>query len=163
MTDKPWKLVLLLVGIFAAGAVAGSFVTMRVGRNLIQRKMGVGPEQWGPQRLKMMTERLELTPEQQEKLSPIIQHDMQELARIRRNSFAETRRIVEQMNREIAAVLTPEQKVKFDEMNRELRERMQRFMRERRPGGGPRPWPDAPPGDRLPPPPAPPKDKSPEV
>ena len=30
MTDKPWKLVLLLTGIFLAGGVAGGFVTIRV-------------------------------------------------------------------------------------------------------------------------------------
>ncbi len=163
MTDKPWKLVLLLAGIFAAGAVTGSFVTVRMGRQMMQKHIAP-PDQMGPMRFKLLVDKLELTPEQQEKLRPIVMRNMEEMGRVRMNSLAEARRIAERMNKDITAVLTPEQKAKFDEMNRKMRERFQRFLRDRPFGpGGLRPGPDRPPGGMPPPPAEQPKDKSPEV
>jgi Spy/CpxP family protein refolding chaperone len=153
MMDKPWKLVLFLVGIFAAGAVTGGLVTVRLGRQFLPRRPRV--EQWGHDRLKQLTERLDLTPEQQEKLRPIIKPYTEELNRIRTSSINDTRRVLERLEHDVAAVLTPEQRAKFEELNREQRERMQRMMRERGPGG-PRSSHDHPPGE---PPPEPPADK----
>jgi len=148
--DKPWRLVLLLVGIFAAGVVTGGFVALRFGRQLLPRTH-VGAEQWGPNRMKLLTERLSLTPEQQAKLEPIVKRDAEELGKIRTASLTEMRKVFDQMDRDIAAALTPEQREKYDQMSKELRERMPRLMRER--GGGPHGPRDHPPGDAPPPPP----------
>lgn len=145
MTAQPWKLVLLLVGIFAAGCVAGGFVTMRYVHSKI-RERGA-PEQWGPARLKLLSERLELSAEQVDRLKPIVRRDVEDLNRLRQQSFQETRRILERMERDIAAVLTPEQKRKFEELNKEMRERARKMFEMRRgerregregrpPGGG---------------------------
>jgi Spy/CpxP family protein refolding chaperone len=154
MMNKPWKLVLLLVGIFIAGAVAGGFVAGRIARHMAQRRMP--PDQWGQSRLKMLSEHLSLTPDQQTKLQPILQRDMDDLARIRNSSMSESRKIFERMEQDISALLTPEQKQKFDEMNRERHDRFQRMMHERGPGGPRRPHGEEP--DGPPPPPPPPKD-----
>ena len=145
MTAQPWKLVLLLAGIFAAGCVAGGFVTMRYVHSKI-RERGA-PEQWGPARLKMLADRLALTPEQVERLKPIVRRDVEDLNRLRTQSFQETRRILERMERDISAALTPAQKKKFDELNQEMRERARKMFEMRRgdrregregrpPGGG---------------------------
>jgi Spy/CpxP family protein refolding chaperone len=152
MMNKPWKLVLLLIGIFLAGAVAGGFVTGRIWRPMPRR---MPPDQWGQNRLKVLSERLSLTPDQQTKLQPILQRDMDDLARIRNSSMTESRKIFERMEQDISTLLTPEQKEKFDEMNRERRERFQRMMRERGPGGPRHPHGEEPDG---PPPPPPPKE-----
>ena len=150
--NQPWKLVLLLIGIFAAGVVAGGFVAMRYMRHSMPRPPS--PEQWGPARLKKLSERLSLTPEQEEKIRPIMKRDMDDLGRVRTSSFAEGKRIFERMEHDIAEVLTPEQREKFEQMNREMREHVQKFMKERpfgpRKGGYDRPGaPEEPP----PPPP----------
>jgi len=151
--NQPWKLILLLIGIFIAGAAAGGFVTMRIARHALPRPPS--PEQWGPARLKKLSERLSLTPEQEEKLRPIMRRDMEDLGRIRLSSFAESKLVFERMEHDIAEVLTPEQREKFEQMNKERREHMQRFMKE--PFGereGPRrnhERPDAPPLDAPPP------------
>ncbi|MBI2516751.1 MAG: hypothetical protein HYV95_07515 [Opitutae bacterium] len=135
MMDKPWKIVLVLVGMFAAGLVTGGFVAARVIKNIVEKR--AMPEQWGPARLKMLANRLELTPEQLEKLRPIVRRDVEDLGRTRNYAFHETKRILERMERDISAVLTPEQRVKFEQINREFRERADRFMRERGLRGGP--------------------------
>jgi Spy/CpxP family protein refolding chaperone len=156
MMDRPWKLVLLLAGIFAAGAVTGGFVTVRFGRQMMRDRPRF--DQWGPNRIKMLAERLDLTPDQVEKLRPIMRRDGDDLTRIRSTSISDTRRILERMEHDIAEVLTPEQRTKFEQMNREQHERMQRIMKERGPGGGQRHGPDEPPPG---PPPDKPADKPP--
>ncbi len=154
MNGSPLKLILLLVGIFLAGAVAGGFVTVEyVQAKLRERGQ---PEQWGPARLKLLEKRLELTEEQKEKLKPIIKRDVEELNKLRQSGFNETRRILQRMEADIAAVLTPEQKVKFDKVNEEMRERIRKQWEQRRgerrdgrPPGAPGEGKDGPP----PPPP----------
>ncbi len=151
MTARPWKIILLLVGIFGAGCIAGGFVAVHLAQKALQRR-GL-PEQWGPARLKVLSERLALTPEQVERLKPIVRRDMEDLTRLRQQGFAESRRILERLERDIAAALTPEQKAKFEQFNREMRQRrMQEFRRgERRdrpplgPDGAPVPRPAGPP------------------
>ncbi len=130
MTAKPWKLILLLAGIFLAGGLAGGFLTLR----FVHQKMRErgAPEQWGPARLRMLADRLDLTPDQVERLKPIVRRDVEDLNRLRQQSFSETRRILERMERDIAAVLTPDQKQKFEQLNKELRERSRRMFEQRR-------------------------------
>ena len=122
--NQPWKLVLLLAGIFVAGGVTGAFVGMKVIQTRTQRP---GPEQWAPWHLKRLTERLDLKPEQQEELRPIIKRNMDELNRLRAYSMNETRTVFERMDREIAEKLTPEQRALFDKQNQEIRERARKF------------------------------------
>jgi uncharacterized membrane protein len=159
---QSWKLILVLVGIFAAGVVTGAFVTLRVGRVMVANRPM--PEQWAGLRLKLLAERLDLKPEQVEQLRPIMRRNMEELNRLRTYSMTETRSVFERLQREITEKLTPEQRVKFEQMNREERERHEardKAERARRANGdrlndGPRPMGDRPvgePGQRLPPPP----------
>lgn len=129
MMNKPWKLIILLTGIFLAGGGTGAFLTVQFGRNWVAQK--AAPERWAPDHLKKLTERLALSPEQVEQLKPIVRRNMEELGRLRSQSMTETRVVMERMEREVAAQLTPEQRVKFDEYNREKRERLRKLMEKR--------------------------------
>lgn len=151
MTDKPWKLVLLLTGIFLAGGVAGGFVTLEVGKNMLWKRLA--PENWGPARLKKLEGQLNLTPEQIERLKPIVRRDVDELNRLRQQGFQETRRILERMEKDIAEVLTPEQRAKFEKINEEMRERARRLIEQRRNEKGERRGPPPEGEGRLRPPP----------
>lgn len=157
--SKPWQVILVLIGIFAAGGVAGGFVTLRVCKDkLVNRPV---PEEWAPKHLKRLNDRLALTPEQHEQIRPIVRRSMEQLNRIRNTSVEETKTVVEGMQREISARLTPEQRAKFERMNREFREmREAREKAERakrmhlgRPEDGTRPPRDRTPGENPPPPP----------
>jgi len=134
--NKPWKLVLLLLGIFVAGGVTGAFVALRVGHEMINKHPG-SPDQWAPNHLKRLAERLKLEPEQVEQLRPIVRRNMEELNRLRDSSMAETKVIFERMEREISAKLTPEQRTLFEQLNKEMRERAKRAMpdHKKRPTG----------------------------
>lgn len=140
--NKPWKLVLLLLGIFLAGGATGVFLTVSFGRNLLVRR--AAPDQWGPMHLRNLAKRLDLSPEQVEQLKPIVRRNMEELGRLRNQSMSESRVVMERMQKEIADKLTPEQRTRFDELNREMRERFRKFM-QKRPGRPPGPGgPDGP-------------------
>jgi uncharacterized membrane protein len=150
--NKPWKVVLLLLGIFVAGGVTGAFVMLRVGREMFIKRPG--PEQWAPNHLKRLAERLKLEPEQVEQLRPIVRRNMEELNRLRDTSMAETKFVFERMEREISEKLTPEQRSKFEQLNKEMRERAKRVMpdRKKRPPGPGGPGPEgAPPAGETPP------------
>lgn len=129
--NKPWKLVLLLTGIFLAGGVAGVFLTVRFGRHWISQR--AAPDQWASIHVRKLAERLELKPEQVEQIRPIIRRNMEELGRVRIESMTATRAIFERMEKEITERLTPEQRTKFEEYNREKRERLRKMM-QKKPG-----------------------------
>jgi uncharacterized membrane protein len=154
MMNKPWKVIIVLLGIFAAGGVTGGFVTLRVCKNKILNRPV--PEEWAPKHLKRLVDRLALTPEQQEQIRPIVRRNMEQLNRVRNQSLAETQTVVEGMQRDISEKLTPEQRTKFEQMNRELREarearekheREKRMNLDRTLGEKP---PEKPPGDQPP-------------
>ena len=127
--NKPWKLVLVLLGIFIAGSVTGAFVTLRFGRDWVTKRPG--PDQWAPKHLKRLTEKLVLLPEQQEQLRPILLRNMEELGRARSECLSTTKAVFEQMEREVSAKLTPEQRIKYEKLNKEMRERAKKVVPEK--------------------------------
>jgi Spy/CpxP family protein refolding chaperone len=133
--------------IFLAGILVGGLVTLRVGRNFAQRLPM--SEQFGPQLLRRLVTQLDLTPEQQEKMKPIVSQAAEELRELRRSTQRTSAAVVVRMQGDIAALLTPAQKVKFDELVAQQRDRFKRFMDERGRRRG-----EHPPGmgDRPPPP-----------
>jgi Spy/CpxP family protein refolding chaperone len=127
--DKPWKVILAFTGIFLAGILVGGLVTLRWGKNMAQRLPM--SEQYGPQLMRRLVTQLDLTPEQQAKIKPIVDQAAQELRQLRRTTQRTSASVIERMQGEIAAQLTPEQKVKYDEQVSKQRERMRHFMEER--------------------------------
>ena len=130
--NKNLKLVGLLAGIFVTGSVTGALLTTRFGRDWLKQR--AVPEQWASHHVRKLAEKLELKEDQLEQLRPIIQRNMEEMGRLRSECVKDTRVVAERMEREIAAKLTPEQKIKFDEYNREKRERMKKHMQKKTEG-----------------------------
>ncbi len=127
--DKPWKVILAFTGIFVAGLLVGGLVTLRWGKNFTQRQpMG---EQFGPQLMQRLVTQLDLTPAQQEKVKPIIDSAAEELKQLRRTTQRASAAVLVRMQGDIGAVLTPEQRAKFDTQVGQTRERIRHFMEER--------------------------------
>jgi Spy/CpxP family protein refolding chaperone len=140
--NKPWKVILVFLGVFVAGGLCGAALGIRFFH-------GPPPGARGPVRLDIM-ERLDkglkLTSEQKEKIKPIVQRTQEETQRLRRENVRELAAVMDRMHTEVAAELTPEQRTKLEDMRKRFRERAERvrgFFH-----------------DRQPPPPPPPDDKT---
>lgn len=134
--DKNWRVIFAFVGIFIAGAVSGLLLAPRVFNHVAERRgpaTGRAPaavQQLGPQLFRRLTERLNLTEEQREKIKPIEVRTTEDLRRLRRETQHSTELALERMQDEISAILTPEQRVQFEEQIARSRERIKNFLKE---------------------------------
>ncbi len=134
--NKTWKVVLTFTCVFLAGAIAGGFTYARFARTVVESR--IRAEQFASSYLKRLEESLGLTPEQVARIKPAIEATGEELGRMRRETIGAFQRL----DAAIVKELTPEQKEKFEEMQRRMRERRDRDRdrdRDRPPGGAPPP------------------------
>lgn len=152
-------IILCLVGIFAAGGATGAFVALRVVKDLAHEKSK--PSAFVLRQYKRMTKELELTSQQCDQVNSILRASAAEIDALRKESFRASGARLREMNQKIAAVLSPEQAVKFEEILRQQRERIRKFQTERngrmegRRDGAPPPPPDGQPPQGEPPLPPP--------
>lgn len=118
--NKTWKVVLTFTCVFLAGAVAGGFTYARFARTVVESR--IRAEQFASSYLKRLDESLELAPEQTARIKPMVEATGEELGRMRRETIAAFQRL----DAAIIKELTPEQKTKFEEMQRRMRERRDR-------------------------------------
>lgn len=121
-----WKLVAGFVLVFLAGTVTGVFMGVAHARHPFFRsphraflKDGMG------ERLRVQ---LKLTPEQVEKISPIIDKTTGELETIRTETARRVHETMAQAHREMAVNLTDEQRAKLQEID--SRHRHRRMLHE---------------------------------
>lgn len=162
---KTWQVVLATIAIFVAGLVTGGATALGiVGWNKArEKKQDVvaapvstqpatqnpggrgGPLQgFGPQLLRNFAFKLDLTPEQKARIMPIVRRTAAQLQRERREVQLATALEIERMQDEISQLLTPEQRVKFEDLIRKQRERFQQLRRQPAPaesGGAADPTP----------------------
>ena len=163
---KPWQIWLVLIAIFAAGAVGGGLVVRHVERGR-PPPAPPPPEIWIVRQIERVAREVNLTPEQTERIKPIVKANTDELVKLRHQAFE----IIDRMGKQIAAELTPDQRAKYEQILKERREARRQMQEQRNgrrrldsapPPGGPRPGPapeDG--GQRSPPPPPPPPEKTP--
>jgi len=148
--DKRWKIILSFVVVFAAGAVVGGvFATSQAESQRKQwRERAKDGEQerqkFSDRAIRHYTERLNLTPEQVDQIRPVLEEAGEEMRRVRMDWSKNTASVAEELNKSIAAILTPEQKIEFEKHIGEMKTRMERMRGKGRPGmrdGPPRPPP----------------------
>lgn len=145
--DKSWKVIFSFVVVFAAGAVVGGVFTQS--RAESQRKERSkdgerGRQQFYDRAIRHYTERLNLTPEQVDLIRPVLEAVGNEMRRVRTDWSKNTASVAEEMNKSIAAILTPEQIIEFEKHIGAMKIRMERMRGQGRPGmrdGPPRPPP----------------------
>ncbi|MBK8478810.1 MAG: hypothetical protein IPL39_21755 [Opitutaceae bacterium] len=152
------RTILILVGLFLAGAASGAFLTLRLaptGRERVRER-----RPFVERNLERMDHALAFTPEQRPQIEALMRSTGDELAKLRRQSWRATAQQIRGMNAKIEALLTPEQRAKFATYQKEQFERLRRHQLERdqrarlRRNGEPPPDETAPepPGDAPPPP-----------
>jgi Spy/CpxP family protein refolding chaperone len=140
---KPWQVVLATIGIFLAGLVTGGAITFRAIKTLKERhdqvvnqqnasKHSLSTEQMGPQLIRRiaMADELGLAPAQRFRINQISRTTAEKLNRLRRETTLNSLLIIEEMQDEISAQLTPAQRAKFEVLLTDQRERMLQYKQD---------------------------------
>jgi gas vesicle protein len=117
-----WKLIAGFSLVFVAGGLTGGFVGATHARHFF---LGPPHSHGLPDRLRERLQRqLELTPDQIGKISPIIDQTASKLESIRFETAQRVRATLEESHRQIAPELTPDQRVKLEEIELSHKKRM---------------------------------------
>lgn len=149
---SPYKPMLFGVLILISGILIGAgLMYIRMQRH-IPRNPEPGPEYFSERIMRHMVGELRLTPEQRGQIDPIIKQHFESMHQIRMEARPKISEEIKQMNEAILPVLTEQQKRRWQEQARQIRE----FPREgfdRQHGPGQEQWRRGPEGqqDRRPP------------
>jgi hypothetical protein len=118
-TSKYWKIIGLLLLVFLAGGVTGGVGTYVFTKRALEAAFDF--DRWPERGVRMLDDRLTLTPEQKVRVRVIQERLAQQMKEHFRDSMAESGRILLSGGAEIDAELTAEQRMIHAEMKRELR------------------------------------------
>ena len=117
-----WKITLYLSALFLAGVVTGAILTAHIGRRIMMRVMQ--PEAMAGHWQHDLETKLNLTAAQSQKIAPIIRESMKSFGAA---LCDQTELALSNCNARIELELTPEQKIKFAEIEKQ----QQAFIRSR--------------------------------
>ncbi len=158
--NAPWKVIAAFVGVFVAGAIFGGVFLLRVspartaasvpaGQPLAQlppsphRPVVAGPHVKAepaaaapklaltPTLMRQLTQRLKLTPEQREKVRPLLNRASEDFLRLRQENLADNARVTERMYVDVSAQLTAAQLSQLETMRDEMQQRVQAERKRR--------------------------------
>jgi Spy/CpxP family protein refolding chaperone len=112
-----------LLAIFLAGGVTGALLMGVVVKHIVSTQMK--PEKMADRWCRELESSLKLTPEQFQKIRPIVNDTLDQVRSIMTEQLSTT---ISNGNARIAAELTPEQKLKFEQMVKEREEMMRRSL-----------------------------------
>lgn len=118
------KLGLYVLAIFLAGAGSGALIGWQVCRRTPVAP--VPPAEIGARLRARFQSRLALTPDQVQKIDPMIDRAMRRVEDIRKETASQVFANVSNMHEQVLTVLTPEQKARFEELERERRDYLRR-------------------------------------
>jgi Spy/CpxP family protein refolding chaperone len=136
---KTWQVVLATIAIFIGGLVTGAAMAFGVVHWLAVHRPFIAAQfvnraqvqQFGPQLMKSFENKLDLTDDQRAQIEPIVRRTAAQLSRDRHEVQLTTALAIEKMQDEISAVLTPDQRTKFDALIAKQRERLQQFRKSK--------------------------------
>ena len=114
------KLAAYVVAIFLAGAGSGALIAWHVGRRTPVTPLPAA--EIGARLRARFQSRLDLTPEQVQKINPMIDQAMRRVEIIRGETASHIFANVSNLHEQVLLVLTPEQKAKFEQLDGERRE-----------------------------------------
>jgi Spy/CpxP family protein refolding chaperone len=132
--NKSWKVILACLGIFVAGLISGTVLGARYSRQIFPRHRGGAGQNFGSQLMQRYTDQLALSPEQATQIRPVVERAQGEMQRLRRENVQQVTKVMDEMHAQISEVLTPDQRLKMEELRKRFRERSERMRRENRAG-----------------------------
>ena len=115
-----WKLGVYVLAIFLAGAGSGALITWQVTRRVPVPPLT--PAEIGARLRARFQAQLALRPEQVQKIDPMIDEAMRRVEAILQETASHVFANVSNLHEQVLVVLTPEQRVKFEELERERRD-----------------------------------------
>src|SRR6202030_770319 len=103
-----WKVAFLVLASFVAGAVTGAFLIMGSAKDEMRRQRD--PLRWFTNTPERWRSEMKLTPEQDQKIRPILQQMDDELTNRRAVDLRETEGILSRGEDRLSAILTPDQR-----------------------------------------------------
>jgi len=123
---RRWKVAFLVLASFVAGAVAGAFLIMGSAKDEMRRQRD--PLRWFSDTPDRWRTEMKLTPDQDQKIRPILQQIDDELANRRAVDLRETEGILSRGEDRMSAILTPEQKPRLHQTFEQRRQRLRDWM-----------------------------------
>jgi Spy/CpxP family protein refolding chaperone len=114
------KLATYVLAIFLAGAASGALVAWQVSRRVPVAPLP--PAEIGARLRARFQSQLALTPNQVQKIDPMIDQAMLRVEAIRQETASHVFANVSQLHAQMLTVLTPEQKTRFEELEHERRD-----------------------------------------
>jgi Spy/CpxP family protein refolding chaperone len=121
-----WKIAFLLLASFVAGAVTGAFLIMGSAKDEMRRERD--PLRWFSNTPDRWRTEMKLTPDQDQKIRPILQEIDNELTNRRATDLRETEGILSRGEDRIAAILTPEQRPQLHQTFELRRQRLHDWL-----------------------------------
>jgi Spy/CpxP family protein refolding chaperone len=121
-----WKIAFLVLASFVAGAVTGAFLIMGSAKDEMRRERD--PLRWFSNTPDRWRTEMKLTPDQDQKIRPILQEIDNELTNRRAVDIRETEGILSRGEDRIAAILTPEQRPQLHQTFEERRQRLRDWL-----------------------------------
>ena len=118
---RSWKIILYATLIFVAGLFIGVLAGPHVLRTFLRPPT---PAEMSRHIFARLHSRLSLTPEQTVQIKPLIEQTASDIDAIRSATTKQVSDRIAETNSKIATFITPEQKVKLDQMETERREHM---------------------------------------
>ena len=130
MTDiSKWKIVLYLAAIFAAGGVSGWVVAAKTTKERILTPPAA--KEISSRFCDRLFSQMNLTPEQSQKIREISDRYAKEVDTSRDEQWRRIRTAANNRNAQINAILNPEQRTQFEQIERERREAARNRDRDR--------------------------------
>ena len=129
---QSWKISVAFIVVFLAGGARGSVFTLRLTKPPPAAPAPTQPENFGTALLQRWVRfnQLNLTPEQRQKIRPIVSDTAEDLRRLRRENSHSEELIIEHMQDEIAALLNPTQRNTFNDLIDRQRKAIQQYFQD---------------------------------
>jgi Spy/CpxP family protein refolding chaperone len=121
-----WKVVLLVLATFVVGVVTGAFFVMGSAKDEMRRTRD--PRHWFSNTPDRWRSEMKLTPDQEQKIRPILQQIDDELANLRAMDLRETEGILSRGEDRINAIVTPEQRERLRQTFEQRRQRVREWL-----------------------------------
>lgn len=115
-------IILYLAGTFVLGAVAGGALGYQWGRQPVFRSFD--RDEMRARFCDRLVNDLGLSPAQRDQLDPILRQNMEEFEAVHRDHYSQIGTIMKRHRERIASILSPEQKSKYEALEKEREQRM---------------------------------------